>query len=52
MFHFINENLWLTVASRSSIQYPNNIGFDKGKLSVAAFLNNLLDTCNKSIRQS
>ena len=40
MFHFIGENLWLTVASLTSMQFPNNTGFNKGKLSVKAFLNN------------
>ena len=42
MFHFIGENLWLTVASLSSMQFPKDTGFDKGKLNVMAFLNNLL----------
>ena len=41
MFHFMDENLWLIVASFESMQFPNNTGFDKGKLSVMAFLNNL-----------
>ena len=44
MFHFIGENLWLTVASLASMQFPKNTGFDKGKLNVMAFLNNLFDT--------
>ena len=44
MFHFIGENLWLTVASLSSMQFPKNTDFGKGKLSVVAFLNNLLVT--------
>ena len=44
MFHFIGENLWLTVASLASMQFPKDIGFDKGKLSVTVFLNNLLVT--------
>ena len=44
MFHFIGENLWLTVASLSSMQFPKDTGFDKGKLNVMAFLNNLLVT--------
>ena len=42
MFHFIGENLWLTVASLESMQFPKDTGFDQGKLSVMAFLNNLL----------
>ena len=44
MFHFKGENLWLTVASLASMQFPTNTGFDKGKLIVTAFLNNLLVT--------
>ena len=44
MFHFIGENLWLTVQSLASMQFHNNTGFDKGKLSVMVFLNNLLVT--------
>ena len=43
MFHFIGENLWLTFGSLGSMQFLNT-GFDKGKLSVMAFLNNLLGT--------
>ena len=39
MFHFVDENLWLTVASLA-----RHTGFDKGKLSVMAFLNNMLVT--------
>ena len=35
--------MWLTVASLASLQYPKNTCFDKRKLSVVAFLNNLLD---------
>ena len=42
MFHFIGENLWLTVASLESIQFSKDIGFDKEKFSVVDFLNNLL----------
>ena len=42
MFHFIGEKLWLTVASLESMQFPKDTGFDGGKLSVMAFLNNLL----------
>ena len=38
MLHFVTDNLWLTVASLESM----DTGFDKGKLSVMAFLNNLL----------
>ena len=44
MFHFIGKNLWQTVASLASMQFPKNTGFDKGKLSVVAFLNNLVVT--------
>ena len=44
MLDFIGENLWLIVASLASMQFPKNNGFDKGKLSVMAFLNNLLVT--------
>ena len=44
MFHCIGENLSLTVESFASIQFPKNTGFDRGKLSVTAFLNNLLVT--------
>ena len=39
--HFICENLWLTVASLASMQYPKNTNFDKRKLSFMAFLSNL-----------
>ena len=51
MFHFTGENWWLIVASLASIQFSKNTGFDKGKLSVVAFLNNLLATSNRSISQ-
>ena len=34
MFHFIGENLWLTVASPESMQFLKETNFDKGKLSV------------------
>ena len=44
MFHFIGENLLLTVTSLPSMQFPMDTGYDKGKLSVMAFLNNLLVT--------
>ena len=44
MLHFIGENLRLTVESFASTQFPKNTGFDRGKLSVTAFLNNLLVT--------
>ena len=44
MFHFKGENLWLTVASLSSMQFSKNTGFDTGKLIVTAFLKNLLVT--------
>ena len=43
MLHFIGENLWFTAVSLASMQSPKNSGFDKGKLSVMAFLNNLLN---------
>ena len=52
MFHFIGENLWLTVASLTSMQFPKNTDFNKGKLSAVAFLKNLLDTSNISTSQS
>ena len=32
MFYFIGENLWLTVASLASMQFPK--GFDKGKFII------------------
>ena len=38
----MGENLWLIVASLASIQFLKSTGFDKGKLSFMAFLNNLL----------
>ena len=44
MFYFIGENLWLTVASLASMQFPKSTGFGKRKLSFMAFLNNLLDS--------
>ena len=44
IFHFIGEKLWLTDASLTSTQFPKNTGFDKRKLHVMAFLNNLLVT--------
>ena len=44
MFHFIGDNLWRTIASLASMQFPKDDGFDKGKLSVMAFLNNPLVT--------
>ena len=37
----IVENLQLTVACLASMQFSKDTGFDKGKLSVMAFLNNL-----------
>ena len=43
-FHFIGENLWLTLASLASTQFPKDTSVDKAKLSVMAFLNNLLVT--------
>ena len=42
MFHFVGDNLWLTVASLASLRFPTDTGFDKRKLSVMGFLNNLL----------
>ena len=30
MFHFKDENLWLTVASLKSMQFPKSNDFDKG----------------------
>ena len=42
MSHFIGDNLWLTVASLESTEFPKDTGFDKEQLSVMAFLNNLL----------
>ena len=44
MFNFTGKNMWLTVGSLASMQFPKNIGCDKGNLSVMAFLNNLLVT--------
>ena len=44
MFHFIGENLWLAIPSLASMQFAKDTGFDKGKLSVMVFLNNLLVT--------
>ena len=44
IFHFISENLWVTVASLASMQSPKTTGFDKRRLSFMAFLNNLLDS--------
>ena len=44
MFNFTGKNMWLTVGSLASMQFPKNTGCDKGKLSVMAFLNNLLVT--------
>ena len=44
MFHFIGENVRLTVASLASMQFPKDTGFDKGKLGVMVFPNNLLFT--------
>ena len=52
MFQFIGEKLWLIVASLASMQFPKNTCFDKGKLSVMAFLNNLLVILNRSTSQS
>ena len=44
LFSLIGENLRLTVASFASMQCSKDTGFDKGRLSVMAFLNNLLVT--------
>ena len=52
MFHFIGEIFWLPLASFATMQFPNDNGFDKGKLSVMAFLNNQLVPLNRSISQS
>ena len=41
MFHFIGEDLRLTVATLASMQFPKDTGFDKGKLIVMAFINKL-----------
>ena len=41
MFYVIAENLQLTIASCARMQFPKDTGFDKGVLSVMAFLNNL-----------
>ena len=38
MFHFIGENLWLTVAFLASMEFPKDASFEKEKLSVMAFL--------------
>ena len=46
MFHFIGEeNLWLTVASLASIQFPKYTGFDKGKFIILKVLWFFLITC-------
>ena len=42
LFHSIGDNLWLTVPSLATIQFPKHTGFDKENLGVAVFLNNLL----------
>ena len=42
MFRFIGDNLWITFPSLESVQFPMDTGFDKGKLSVMSFLDNLL----------
>ena len=39
--HFIGKKLRLTVASLTSMQFPKNADYNKSKLSVTAFLNNL-----------
>ena len=43
---------FLTVASLASMQYPKDTVFDKGKLSVMFFINNLLVTEDRSISKS
>ena len=40
----MGENLWVTVISLASMQFPRDTSFYKGKVSVMAFLNNLLVT--------
>ena len=45
MFHFIGENLWLTVASLASMQFPKDTGFDKGKFIILRVLWLFLTTC-------
>ena len=44
MFYLLVENLWLTDASLTSMQFSRDTDFDKGKLIAMAFLTNLLVT--------
>ena len=44
MFYLLVENLWLTDASLTSMQFSSDTDFDKGKLIAMAFLSNLLVT--------
>ena len=44
MFYLLVENLWLTDASLTSMQFSRDTDFDKGKLIAMAFLSNLLVT--------
>ena len=44
MFYLLVENLWLTDASLTSMQFSKDTDFDKGKLIAMAFLSNLLVT--------
>ena len=37
MFHFLGKNLWLTVASLASMQFPKDTGFDKRKVECYGF---------------
>ena len=52
MFHFKGDNLCVIAASLESMEFPKGTGFDEGKVSVMAFLNNQLVPSNRSIRQS
>ena len=44
IFYLLVENLWLTDASLTSMQFSRDTDFDKGKLIAMAFLSNLLVT--------
>ena len=44
MFYLLVENLWLTDASLTGMQFSRDTDFDKGKLIAMAFLSNLLVT--------
>ena len=44
MFYLLVENLWLTDASLTSMQFSRDTDFYKGKLIAMAFLSNLLVT--------